>query len=809
MKGLKNTYSSLALTLAIISLLSCSRDHEQDVPLVKLGAGQKEFTLEVDGGVVNIPVYSNAAYHLEMLTEDNDWLHIKMPANLSENGYIKAECDFNESFRRQVIFTLCSDVDPRCDTIVFRQKGLKEAVLSIDNRSMQTRGAGGEDRFEIITNVPTDKISKSITYSTDYGMAGDWIEDVSISEGNSDKRELILVTKANPDNDVPRTAQIRLKFIDGWGDAISLPLSVIQRTATEKVGTVVAMDELKYEIVESGKPIDRYVIVEGIVVSDKKNRNSGDNEQLTPSTIDYTLDQRTIYLESMDGSHGICLVTKTVDDNQTKIYDHVQILLYNTTPQLYDDPFYLVISGVTAGMFVSQSAGQAFDVPSKTRHIGDLDDEDIFTRVTLQDVEIPVRKGDLMPVNEGYTIAANGHRLTKYPRLLRDINGDHLYLYTNSTCQFRNDGTLLPYGSGSISGVVVHERFPRFDWENMADPMDMENDPLLGRIGTFQIRPQSKDDVWKDMQADVENNFSKLLTEYRFWNPDVERGVCLPTYGNNGWFTHTYQTKYTGTASKDFTEPDFGQHFTSTVVFDYAGPKGKNDKYLFGKHVGNENGLGIVLNPAKESWNSRMNLLMDTSDPSHPQWCGPNAESPFCRFEEGVFGSINYTAAANIGKGLVPAECYTAFTADTWWDYELNRPYSWLLNFSTKGISATKLSLQIAQLNTSQSFYTPRYWKLEWSTTDDKNEYNWHLIDSYKVPDISVWSTALYHSVVGFKQMDFALPLEMLGQDNVYIRISPVNDICSSGSDYADAHMNASETGAHSSSISYIAVRYN
>ena len=208
------------------------------------------------------------------------------------------------------------------------------------------------------------------------------------------------------------------------------------------------------------------------------------------------------------------------------------------------------------------------------------------------------------------------------------------------------------------------------------------------------------------------------------------------------------------------------------------------------------------MDPSKESWNHRMDALVDATDPARPQWCGPNATDPFSHFENGVFGSINYTASANIGKGIVPAECYTVFSSNWWWDYERNRPYSWLLNFSS-------LSLQIATLNTSQTFYSPRYWKVEWSTTDDQNDYNWKEIAEYTVPDISVWSTALYHSVVGYKQINFALPLEMLGQENVYIRLSPRNDVCSSGADYADAHMNAATQDIHPNSISYIAVRYN
>lgn len=800
MIAMKRIYMPWLAGLCLFSALSCSRNLETDIPLVKLGAGTKEFTVEVDGGVVNIPVYSNGSYHLEMLTEGNEWLSLKMPAELDKNGYIRAECDFNDSFRRQVVFMLCSDVDARRDTIRFRQKGLKEAVLTMENRSLLTKGAGGEDRFEIKTNIPSDQIEQTITYSTEAGLEGDWIKGVSISEEGPKTREITISTTPNPNEEVPRSAQVRLKFTDGWGESIRLQLNVIQRTALEKVGTLISLDELKYERVQSGKAIDSYIIVEGIVVSNRAGRNAGENEQLTPSTIDYTLDQRTIYLESNDGSTGICLITSTVDDNPVNLYDHVQVLLYDTMPVLYDDPSYLVISNVKVGMFISQAAGESYDVPVKERHIADLVDDDIFTYVKLQDVEIPVRKGDLMPVNEGYTIAANGHRLVKFPRLIRDKAGDDMYLYTNTTCQFRNDGTLLPYGSGSLSGVIVHERFPRFEWKNMADPLDMETDPTLGRIGTYQIRPQTKDDIWKEMQADVENSFSKLLTEYRYWNPDEARGVCLPTYGTNGWFTHTY---------KGYTEENFGQHFDDAITFDYAGPKGKNDKYLFGKHIGNENGLGIILDPSKESWNPRLESLLDSSDPAHPQWCGPNAADPLCRFEEGVFGSINYTASANVGKGLVPEGCYASFCAYNWWDYGTNRPYSWLLNFSTLGISASSLSLQIAALNVSQGFYTPRYWKVEWSTTDDQADYLWQEIAEYTVPDISVWSTALYHSVVGYKQINFALPLEMLGKENVYIRLSPRNDICSSGVDYADAHMNAAETDKHPSAISYIAVRYN
>ena len=810
MNGFKKIYlTALAGTLALLA--GCQEEKLAEYPLVKLGAGTKEFLVEMDGGVVNIPVYSNGPYHLDILSKDAGWLKLTMPENLSQNGYIRAECDFNESFRRQVVFTLNSEVDARKDTVVFRQKGLKLAQLAIDNMSLVTKGAGGEETFAITTNIPSEDIGQAITYATEAEAANGWIKSLAVEGEEDGPRTLRLVTDGNPSEESPRTARVKLDFTDGWGESVSLSLNVIQRSALEKVGTEVPMDEFKYEVAESGKPIDQYVIVEGIVVSNKEMRNAGDNEQLTPSFIDYSMDQRTIYLESTDGSQGICLLCATEEDNITKPYQRVQVLLYGTFPTLYEDPTYLVVSGVTASMFVSQQDGDAFDVPAKERYIKDLTDDDIFTYVKLRDVEIPVRKGDLLPMNEGYTIATNANRMNKFPRLIRDINGDDMYLLTNTTCQFRNDGTMLPYGSGSISGVIVHERYPRYEWQNMADPLDIDLDPTLGRIGTYQIRPQSKDDVWKQMQTDVENSFSKILVEYRFWNPDETAGVLRPTYGTNGWFTHTYQSRYTGSDSKNFTEEAFNQHLTSTTTYDYLGPKGKGVKHIFGDHPGNTNanGQGVVLDLNKEHWNRRMDDLVDFTDPQHPVWCGPNASSQYVYFDKAFYGSINYTASANTGKGFIPPLCYSGFQANNWWDYEQGKPYAWLLNFSTMGISASQLSLQVAVLNLSQAFYSPRYWKLEWATTDNQNDYNWTLIDTYTVPDVGVWSNAMYHSIVGFKQINFRLPLEMLGKENVFLRMCPENDVCSSGADYADARMIDSSEDSHYSGISYIAIRYN
>ena len=105
----------------------------------------------------------------------------------------------------------------------------------------------------------------------------------------------------------------------------------------------------------------------------------------------------------------------------------------------------------------------------------------------------------------------------------------------------------------------------------------------------------------------------------------------------------------------------------------------------------------------------------------------------------------------------------------------------------------------------------------EWSLTDSqaaKDDSQWNLIGEYTIPDVSVWANTLYSSCVAYKSIDFELPQEILGHENVYIRLRPTSDLCSDGSDYANARLNQSASGAalaaeHASSLEYFAIRYN
>ena len=800
----RNIFRAFSASVVFLTALSCSLDETADIKLVELGTPLEDNVciIEAEGGEYELEIYSNGSYHIEML-DQSSWLTLSaMKGN--GDGTLTLTSTGNDEFKRMTSFALCSDVDERRDTVYVKQKGKIEANLSMGNTSMVVPGAGGESKASLSTNIPFEYFKVNVDYNDPENVG--WLDPEKVSmAGDGQDRTLSIWTDPNPDDVSVRTASLNLSFVDGWGDKVALELIVMQKNSNEGLGVLKSFAEIRSTYPNGGEVTEDYIL-EGIVVSNTEGGNAGENEQISASAIDYTVSQRTVYVQSLDGKYGFSLLTETEEDNIFKQFNKVRVLLKGTEIYLFDNPAkYYQIKGVKKSMVASNVKAAESEIVVKQKHFNELTDDDIFTYVTLKDVEFPVRKGSICPINEGYSIAGKSDRIAKFPLLVRDINGDSFYMYTNTVCTYRNDGTRVPQGSGNISGVIVHERFSRFEWKNGMDLLDMETDPELGNIGRYQIRHQTKSDIYDQMQMDFKDSFSELLVEYRYWNPDIENGVQRPTYGDNGWFTHTYQKKYTGTEAKEYTEEVYKQHMSAEVCFSYLGPIGLAGT-MFGANTGNVNGLGIVLDSDKDRYNPEMSEWVGEFNGTR-QWLAPETSMADAEIPMRVAN-----AGSGAGKGWCSSDCYCAFRSLKWWDFDQNRGYAWMLNFSTKGVSS-KLSMQISVLNSSQRFHSPRYWKAEWSEVDSMDpskDAQWHPIGEYTVPDISQWTGTLFSSVVGYKAINMDLPAELLGKDNVYIRLMPVNDLCSSGGDYTDTFITDDEDGdKHASSIDYIAIRYN
>lgn len=736
----------IILTAATFGLFACTVEEATVHRGSELGALVKEYEVDAASGIQQIGVLSNTTYDISLLG-DTDW--VTLPATGSGDDGFPVQYKKNDGFPRKASILLSIGQRNQYDTIYLKQEGVLAPVLSFDDAGMVVSGqstVSSTAPFE--TNIPLEDISVVATGT-------EWLHDISLTA-----QGVVFSTNGNPSATSARKASITLSFVDGWDNEVCSTCYITQTNSSGQFGTEVGFADVRAMGLAGGALIEDDVIIEGIVVSDPASGNMGDNEQLSQTNIDYSICKKTVYLQSPDGAYGFMLQTATEEDNVFRRYDRVKLCLNgalltkNTNPEYYD------LENVTSSMIVSLQAGTQADVPAKAKYIKDLTDADIYTYVQLKDCELPVRKGPMTPVDEKFTNACGVNRYQKTALLLRDINGDDLYVYTNTTCPYRRDGKRLPYGSGTMSGIVVNELYTRFEYADN----DSGDEDTYGNIGRYQLRHVSYDDF--GMEDDFSDSFSALLTEYRYI-VDARPLEMLPTYGNNGFLTHTDRNGGTTRIEK-------------AADFSYLGPVGSSAEYFFGQNWGNINGLGIILE--------------DGTD-----WQADNT-------------SIN-NATGNKGAGHAPASVGSAWRV--WYNYSngtATTPNSWILKINTKDITTDQLSMQVSMLN---EFHTnnnagPRYWAVEWSadswTLETTATMSWTLVDEFSVPDKAVQSptTQLWQSA-GFKPVNISLPLAMLDKEAVYIRIRPNGRL---GGNILNYTFN-NATSMPYTAMNYLAIRYN
>lgn len=721
----------ILLFLLLLAAYSCIDDAEY-LQRDELGSPEKEFIIGSDIGRLEFPVYANKPGTVKVL-EGEDWLSV-VKGSFDGDATVSIDYMYNEGFQRLGLVELKTAT--RRDTVTVKQKGAVEESLDFPETGILVyNGTAAPSVIPVRGNVDVQAIRHSVVYID----GDDWITSVGFENGC-----LELKTVDNPDDKKVRRARIRLSYTDGWKQERTFTIQVTQAPSSNVIGDLQSFPQIREQATVAGSLISDDSCIEGYVVSRPESGNVGENAVLAMNYIDYAAEQETAYVESLDGKYGFRIRTASAEDNVLRPDSYVRLLLNGATVQKDIQPERYTIYGVTASMVLEQKAGE---IPVKARMMSELTDDDIYTYVTLKDCEIPVRKGCLTPINEGYTFLFNSDRVSKFPILIRDIEGSSMYMYTNTTCPYRRDGRKLPYGRGTISGVIVHENYRSFiDHDN-------EDEDLCGNIGNYQIRHMRYEDL--ALEDDFSGSFSELLTEYRYMNIPAENPghVWLPTYGNNGYFSHSREAyihdthKTHGWPSNDYT---------------YLGPCGKN-------YTNSVNGYGITLD--------------DGSD----------------------YGS-QYRGNST-GKGISAPEMYMCWANTQWWFN--GRGEAWIIAFSTKDIVSDVVSMQLSTQNISQSLRTARYWKAEWSLSGDMSEAaddQWHLIARYVVPDIGINANTLLSQCLGFKQMDFPLPAdEILGHERVYIRLMPCENKASSGNDYDSSTI----VNGNGNAINYFAIRYN
>lgn len=525
-------------------------------------------------------------------------------------------------------------------------------------------------------------------------------------------------------------------------------------------------------IIASNEPL---IVVDGVMdaVSDLGDLNSADIE-----SISVLKDASSTAIYGSRGSNGVIIVTtKRGDSDKPRIVFKAEAGVSQLPKKLdvmkgYEYAQYRNdIAYFTTGNTDAVEGAPLSKYPYKDPlSYGDGTDwlGSITRTAVYQNYNLSVSGGNKKSsyyMSFGYNDTEGKGMISKYPRLVRDAEGSSIYTYTNTTCPYRRDGVRLPYGSGTLSGVIVHELFPNYVYG------DNDDEELSGNIGRYQIRHQS----YSDIAFDKEKSFSHILAEFRY-------ATGFRTGGNG----MSYFNATDGQASARFFHTSGDAVTNCPSTFNYIGWTGTNSGVApFKGHIGFDSSIDQPL-----GYSFADGYVFDYS--------GTNSDGK---------GKVSSTKK-NTYNG-VSVKLYDGWMSKIWWKDEDAPAESWIVEFSTKNIAAQHLSMQFTSYSaiTSNVGNAPYNWTVSWSDTFDLNDESvWKKVADYVVPDGVLNGQEREWQLPAFKQYDFVLPLEMLGKDKVYLRLRPASRVSNTLYFGEGTVTDGTQSG---NGIDYFAIRYN
>ena len=238
---------------------------------------------------------------------------------------------------------------------------------------------------ETTVSVPGDQHNRSalltanfdvdpahFSFDIAYDPAGtQWITDVTFSES------AVSFVVAENTGDQPRSASLKITYKDTDVECSST-LRLTQEVKQLSIADLRAMiPGAEGEVELTGEKM-----LSAVVISDAGNYNMETNPNLTDTSIDFSVNEKTAYIESLDGQYGLRIVTKLPADNILKRYSSVQLSINGLKLVKESNPERYTLTGFTKEHVLNQNAGTAADLPKKEKHISELTDADIYTYVT-------------------------------------------------------------------------------------------------------------------------------------------------------------------------------------------------------------------------------------------------------------------------------------------------------------------------------------------------------------------------------------------------------------------------------------------
>ena len=768
-------HTFIALVLSLILPLSCERLPE-DVNIC--GVGSREPSLEVswNGGECTAYILASGAF-TATIPEGTDWISFKEnPSSLTLGKEGDCSITFTLSVNRSIPRSV--EIELVCGTsnafLTITQDGLLEGGLDVAEKNVLAPFAGGRLAAKVNTKIAASKFS----FSTEYlePESADWISGVRLS-GNF----IVFEVEPNLAESLIRHADIIASYPGGKGRVHITQYSA--GTEPEPIGIASLKEKLN---AKGSIVLDKHYIVSGIVLNDDSEGNGAENRMVSADNPDMSYSSTIIYLQSEDGADGIKLIFNGSCADVASRWDHISFDAFGLTLTRENAPVRYEISDIPISIVTASEKGEP--VLPKTRSIAELVDNDLYTLVKLEEVEIPIRKGPYVPVDVRCIDI-----VTAYPVTLRDSRGKSIYMMVNSDCSWARDGKPMPQGSGSVSGVLVHESCDNYEWDTGRESTIKDKGVIgnyitgLGDIGSWQIRPVFHSDI--EIAEDLDDGFSSLLYEWRYCdslgvnlapNYDGEKLLLRPTWPEvpDPRNDSVLVTKADSLVAKAAL---YCLNDGKKVVFKPCNDLTHLGPYTYGGQIIREDtGNGVT-------------------------HLGKNALWYFQGGEKyGIIFSTTPSTTSDIR--------WETSNGSAWCAFGWNSKQYWCCEFSTEGLSQANapLSVQFGTMNHIFYYGAPRYWSAEWSA-DGRT---WDRLLTYSVPDFPPQTGAkMVWQLPGAKHITANLPNAALGKEKIYVRMIPTSaaglssnfGVGTASSYYSSSAFNAARYNA----INYFAVRYN
>ena len=384
--------------------------------------------------------------------------------------------------------------------------------------------------WDCVLGTFMSELTSSVTYE---GSQKDWISNVTTTT------EALSFDVTDNETKEARTAVIKVELAS---KGIAVELKVTQGIKTRQY----SFEELRAVLSAAGEQAFEGDFFEGVIVADAGQKNMETNPMTSATSYDDNESAITNYVQSLDGKYGMRIKFATAADNTLKKGDKVKISLAGATLVREDNPVRYTLKGVSANTVTVEENVQ---LTARQKTISELTDEDVYTLVTLPDVEVPFCYGSWVNVRKEWIDAK---RINFDNRILRDVNGNEIRMIVNTDVEWYLTDAGVPKGSGPVSGVIVNTTSEYYGSD------------ILGK---YQIRPMKLSDI-----EIKDNGFSEILVAWDY-STGFSRVSSLEATTGTGTF-----------AASSMVQANTFLQFGNTSPYPKGYPKGANiDKSVWWK----------------------------------------------------------------------------------------------------------------------------------------------------------------------------------------------------------------------------------